>query len=107
VAVPEAKPALATNPEQRLAVLEIPPELPLSADLVRRQYNLLWDRYDPAKVEAMGPDFVALAQNKRDEVRTAATALMAQWNEPLEIEARAAAPRDLRENPDLDALFGA
>jgi hypothetical protein len=104
---PMAIPAPPPGPDQQLATLEIHPELPLTADLVRRQYNLLWERYDPGRVEAMGPDFATLARRKRDEVRAAATTLLAQWNEPLELEARASTPRDLRENPDLDALFGA
>jgi hypothetical protein len=106
-AASEPKSAPPPSREQQLAALEIDPALPLSADLVRRQYNLLWDRYDPAKVETLGADFVTLAERKRDAVRTAAIALIAPWNEPLAKEVPDAAPRDLRENPDLDALFGA
>src|SRR5262249_44930038 len=101
-----ARPVAEPSRAERLAVLEIDAALPVAADLVRRQYNLLWERYDPEKGRAMGPGLVALAENKRAAVAAAARALMTEWGEPLEIEAQETTPSGLRDNPDLDAVFG-
>jgi len=67
---------------------------------------LLSERYAPEKFAAAGPDFVTVAEQKRAAVRAAASALMQQWGEPLEIKPPDK-PTDLRHNPDLDAMFGA
>jgi tellurite resistance protein len=104
--LPEAKPALLSSREEQLVALEIDPALLVSPELVRRQYNLLYERFEPQKVEAMGPEFVAMARSKREAVAAAATALLSQWGEELELPATPAAPSDLRVNPDLDAMFG-
>jgi tellurite resistance protein len=104
---PEPAPAAASSPEQRLAVLEIDPATSLTAELVRRQFNLLTERYSPEKFEAAGPDFVTLATTKREAVRAAAEALIEPLGEKLEAEKPPAEPQDLRHNPDLDAMFGA
>lgn len=93
--------------EDRLALLEIDPAAPVTADLVRRQFNLLSERYAADKFVAMGKEFVAMAEKKRAALRTAATALLEQWGEPLERESRATQAPELRHNPDLDAMFGA
>lgn len=95
-----------TNDQHR-AALEIAPELPLTADLVRRQYHLLQERYTPEKLQAMGPDFVSMATRKRDAARAAAVALLESFGEKLDAAPPPAPPQDLRHNPDLDALFGA
>lgn len=93
----------ACSREQQLAVLEIDPALPLSADLIRRQYNLLTERFAPEKFVHAGADFAAMAQAKRVAVHAAALALLEPLGEPLEV--REPAVQDLRQNPDLDAIF--
>jgi hypothetical protein len=102
----EEKPNPQATREGQLTLLEIDPAAPLSADLIRRQYHLLSERYDSAKFEAAGPEFVAMAQSKREALRAAATALLGPLGEKLEVAPPAAESRDLRHNPDLDALFG-
>lgn len=87
------------------AVLEISEGVTLSADLIRRQYRLLRERYDPAKMERLGPEFVAIARNKRDAVEAAAACLIQRFGEPLELPETGPSPADLRHNPDLDQLF--
>jgi hypothetical protein len=98
--------AAARGPEQQLALLEIAPGTPLSADLVRRQYTRLVEKFAPDKMQHMGPEFVAAAQQKRQLIEQAARALMAPFKEELIPTAAPPAPKDLRHNPDLDALFG-
>jgi len=106
-APPAAVPVAAPTRDEHRAALEIDAALPLTADLVRRQYRLLHERYAPEKVHAMGADFQEMARRKRDAAHAAAAALLAEMGEPLETAPPAAAPADLRHNPDLDALFGA
>ncbi len=101
---PAPRPAPAPPPPDHRAALEIDPAVPLSADLVRRQWNLLSERYAPEKFTAAGPEFVALAQSKRAAALAAATALLAGLGESLEPPAPAEPP-ELRHNPDLDAMF--
>jgi hypothetical protein len=103
---PEAKTKPQASREEQLELLEIDPSTPLSADLVRRQYNLLSERYASEKFATAGPEFVAMAQSKRDAILTAATALMESLGEKLDVEPSSARPQDLRHNPDLDAMFG-
>jgi tellurite resistance protein len=92
--------------EQQLAVLEIEPATPLTADLIRRQYHLLMERLNPDKVQSMGVDVVATVKRKRDAVSAAARALIEPFGEPLD-KAAEAPPAELRHNPDLDDVFGA
>jgi hypothetical protein len=99
--------AVPASRAEHLAVLEIDPAVPLSADLVRRQYHLLRERYVPEKLAPFGPDFVALARAKRAAVEAAANDLLGSLGARLEDAPPPAAPRDLRDNPDLDAVFGA
>jgi uncharacterized tellurite resistance protein B-like protein len=96
----------ATSRTEMLAILEIDSAVTPTAGLVRRQFNLLAERYAPERV-AHAADLQEIARAKLTAVRTAATALLAEWNEPLEEETPAPAPAELRHNPDLDALFGA
>jgi hypothetical protein len=105
-APPVAKSVMPSRSEL-LAVLEIDPALALAADLVRRQYNLLSERYAPEKFTAAGAEFVAVAQKKRAAVLAAATELLHGFGEAVDV-APAAAPakEELRHNPDLDAMFG-
>jgi hypothetical protein len=89
------------------SLLEIDPSFTLSADLVRRHYQLLSERFAPEKVQAMGAEVIATVARKRDLVRTAAEALLAKMGEKLAEEVDQAKPKELRENPDLDNVFGA
>src|SRR5262249_3461006 len=86
--------------------LEIAEGVPLSAELIRRQFRLLADRYDATRFIEHGPEFAQMAARKRENVERAARTLIAAYNEPLELPA-AGPPTDLRYNPDLDAVFGA
>jgi tellurite resistance protein len=104
-APPEEMRARPPSREEHLAALEIDPAAPLSADLIRRQLQLLSERFSPEKVAALGSEFVAMAQAKREAALAAARALIAPFGEPLERPA-ALAPQGLRDNPDLDAAFG-
>jgi hypothetical protein len=88
------------------SVLENEHYYPLSADLVRRQYRLLQERFAPEKVHAMGADVIATVKKKRDAIRVAAAALLEKMGEKLADETRSV-PADLRANPDLDDVFGA
>jgi uncharacterized tellurite resistance protein B-like protein len=89
------------------AVLEIDPGTELSADLIRRKYTLLSEKLDPTKASALGPDFAAMAAEKRTRLRAAAEALIAPFGVPLDPPAAPPPPADLRHNPDLDDVFGA
>ena len=104
--VPPAPPVRAVTDADRRATLEIAPATPLSAELIRRQYRLLTDRFDPEKFASHGPDFVALAAARRQHVEESARKLITAYNEPLEPPV-AEPPADTRHNPDLDAVFGA
>jgi uncharacterized tellurite resistance protein B-like protein len=103
--VPPSKPAVQTKDECR-SVLEIPAETPLSADLVRRQWNLLSRRLDSEKVASLGPEFVKLAEAKLAALRRAAESLLETMGEKLETKPAAPPVQDLRHNPDLDDVFG-
>jgi tellurite resistance protein len=102
----------ATKPEAGTAgsdpreLLEIDPGTALTPDLIRRNFNRLWERFDPEKMTAMGGDFVAMAESRRAVLRVAACSLIAPFGEELEPKTAAAPPRDIRENPDLDQVFG-
>jgi len=88
------------------AVLEIPADAELSVELIRRRYALLSDKLDPAKASALGPEFKAMAERKRTELRRAAEMLMAPFGAPLDPPPAPPPPADIRHNPDLDDLFG-
>jgi uncharacterized tellurite resistance protein B-like protein len=94
------------RPSDPRAVLEIEPSVPLTVDLIRRQYNLLSERLALDKVQAMGMEFVTLAENKRAAIRAAGEALIKQFGEPLEPPEQPGEPAELRHNPDLDAMLG-
>jgi hypothetical protein len=88
------------------ALLEIPSATTLSADVIRRQWNLLSQRLAPEKVAAMGPEFVTLAHTKLGQLRRSAELLLASINEKLQETPPTPAVADLRHNPDLDEAFG-
>jgi hypothetical protein len=104
--LPEEKGTPAAPRERQLALLEIDPSAPPSADLIRRRHRLLQARYTPEKLQAMGPEFVDLARAKQEAIRAAAAALLQELGEKLEADAPPAPPPGLRPNADLDALFG-
>lgn len=97
----DAKPQAA---DPRVA-LEIDAHVPLTPELVRRQYNLLMERYAPDKFDHLGNDFRIMAQTKRDAVQSAATQVLSVMGEPLQ-PPKSDGPSELRRNPDLDAVFG-
>jgi hypothetical protein len=92
--------------QECLALLEISPTTSLTAALVRRQWNLLSQRYSPEKAASMGPEFVKLAEDKLAAIRRAAEILLEPMGEPLESRPSAPPAADLRHNPDLDEAFG-
>jgi hypothetical protein len=63
------------------------------------------DKIAPEKVQHMGPEFLAVAEQKRRQLEQAARALIAPFHEDLVVPVTQQ-PADLRHNPDLDALFG-
>ena len=87
--------------------MEIEPSLPLTADLIRRQFNLLSERYAEDKFTFAGPEFVAMARNKRDAVRItkrhASEAIAFIWpdKQPAKQPAKISAP--IAEKPDEPA----
>ena len=89
-----------------LLVLEIDPSIPLTSELVRRQYNQIRGRYRIEKLEKMGPEIVSIGRTKCEELLRAATSLMEKLGESLELHSEPTLPRDLRHNPDLDDVFG-
>jgi hypothetical protein len=95
----------AAAPSDPRAVLEIDSSTPLTAELIRRQFHLLSERFAAQKVESLGREFVDMARAKQAAIRQAAEALLRPLGEPLEIAA-VQQPRALRENPDLDAILG-
>jgi hypothetical protein len=102
---------LVRAPEQTrdecLSWLEISADVALSADLVRRQLNLLSERLAPEKAARMGPEFAKMAETKLAAVRRAAETLLKAMGEKLETTQAAASNQALRHNPDLDEVFGA
>ena len=74
-------------------------------DLIRRRYNFLSEKLDPARAAALGAEFARLAEEKRAKLKAAAEKLLLPFNEPLE-KPVAPQPADLRHNPDLDDAFG-
>ncbi len=103
---PTAKPPTPPSREENLATLEIERGSTVTAEQIRRQYRLLFERFDPAKFESHGADFVKVAKDKREAVERAARSLLEQLGEKLEEEKKPEAPADIRHNPDLDAAFG-
>jgi uncharacterized tellurite resistance protein B-like protein len=104
--VPAASPARPQAEPDHRATLEIARETPLGPELIRRRFQSLTEKLDPARAAAFGPEFVQMAEQKRARIRAAAEALIAPFNEPLE-KPVPPPPTDLRHNPDLDDVFGA
>jgi hypothetical protein len=102
-ALPQA--ILDVNRDECLRVLEIEPHLPFTADLVRRHFNLLTDKFRPERVASLGSEFVETMEKKREKVRTAATFLLGEFGEKLDVPEHSES-KGLRDNPDLDAVFG-
>ena len=96
----------AKKKDDYLRILDIDPSLTISADLVRRQFNHYWEKFIPEKAASLGADVVQIMENKRQEVKMAATALLEELGEKLELP-NDHQPKPLRENRDLDEEFGA
>jgi len=106
---PPPAPDWARVPQAELdprVVLEIDAASQLTADLIRRQFNRVWERLDPKKMAGIGSEFVAMAQIKRAALRDAAFALIAPFGEDLEPKDVHPQNADLRENAALDQFFG-
>jgi len=103
---PEREPAALPTRESHLAALEIEPSTRLSAGLIRRQFNMLSARFATEKFEAMGQEFVVMAEGKRAAIRKAAVTLLEPLGEKLDQAMPESAQPDLRHNPDLDDVFG-
>lgn len=95
----------ATSKDDYLRILEIDPSLTISADLVRRQFNYFCGKYAPDKAASLGGEFVEMMEKRRQEVKMAATALLEELGEGLE-SPTFLQPKALRENRDLDEVFG-
>ncbi|QEL15533.1 tellurite resistance TerB family protein [Limnoglobus roseus] len=98
-------PSPVAAPDSR-RVLEIEAGVDLSAELIRRRFTLLFERADPAKAAAIGPEFATMAEKKRTDLRAAAESLIAPFGVPLDPPAAPPPPSDIRHNPDLDDIFG-
>jgi hypothetical protein len=96
---------LATSKDDYLRILEIDPSLTISADFVRRQFNHVCGKYASERAMSLDKEFVALFDKKREEIKIAATALLQELGEELELTT-SSQPKALRENPDLDKEFG-
>jgi hypothetical protein len=100
------KEGMPPSPMDECAVLQIDAGVALSAELVRRQFHYLTERYARAEADAPDPESVLFNKAKRESVRRAADSLMSRLGQPLEPPA-VLPPTELRANPDLDAVFGA
>ena len=103
--VPPSKSLPKTTAECR-AALEIPDMATLSVELIRRQYRLLGERFEPAKFLVYGLNFYALAESRAQAIEHAARELLKPYNEPLDLPTAAPPSTDSRHNPDLDEAFG-
>jgi uncharacterized tellurite resistance protein B-like protein len=108
-AVPSSMPEGTIDESAARKTLEIDAKTELTAELVRRRFNILTDQYDPKRAAGLGAEFAKMAERKREDVKAAAESLLVALGEPLvppPKETPAAAAGDLRHNPDLDAVFG-
>lgn len=108
-AVPTSMPEGTIDESVARKTLEIDAKTELTAELVRRRFNILTDQYDPKRAAGLGAEFAKMAERKREDVKAAAESLLVALGEPLvppPKETPAAAASDLRHNPDLDAVFG-
>ena len=89
------------------SVLEFDLERDVTPDGIRRQKNLLWDKYDPEK--ASNPAEAERFKARRAQIDQAAGDLLKRLGAPAEASAPAedpfAAPGS-RHNPDLDDILG-
>jgi hypothetical protein len=104
--VPDLEPVSVATPPDPRAFLEIDPSVVLTVELIRRQHSLLRSRFAPEKVQGLGAEFVAMAESKCAAVHAAAEALIRPFGEPLEPSPKKGEPTELRNNPDLDEMFG-
>jgi preprotein translocase subunit Sec63 len=95
------------DPADPESVLEFDLERDVTADGVRRQKNLLFDKYDPEK--ASNPTEADRFNKRREQIEKAAKELLNRLGAPEQAPAPAedpfAAPGS-RHNPDLDDILG-
>lgn len=76
---------------------------------IRKQYETQCELFNPEKERIKGPEFVQLAERKRQEIREAAVFLLRQLGvaDPERFLDEPAPPHSdvSRDNPDLDAIF--
>ena len=70
---PEPKPATSTAPQDPHAVLGVSPEA--TAGEVRAAYQRLVQQYHPDRVSGMGPEIIAVAEQRTKEINAAYAAL--------------------------------
>lgn len=95
---------------QARQLLGLPMQGPLIPEQIRKQYRELLPLYDPEKEKIKGPEFVALAEQKRLQLHTAACLLLAELGisdvEGFLEQSDSPVAEYRRENPALDAIFG-
>ncbi len=106
----QAPPSAALSREQACQLLGLAVHHSLSATHIRQRYRELLPLYNPKQEEIKGPEFVALAEQKRRQLRDAACLLLQQCGIPdppryLEEQETTTAEYS-RDNPTLDAIFG-
>ncbi len=102
---PPVEPPQLRPPDPR-KLLEIEPGVELSVELIRRRFTLLFEKVDPAKARDFGPEFVAMVEKKRADLRAAAESLIAPFGVPLDPPAAPPPSADIRPNELLDDIFG-
>jgi hypothetical protein len=105
-APPPATPTISAQTEQ-LRTLEIDPTAPVTAELIRRHFHLLSNRYTEAKAHAPDAEFVRLADSRLADIPKAAAQLLQTLGEELNTEPKPPTGDPLRRNADLDEIMGA
>jgi hypothetical protein len=105
-AEPASDKVLTSDAPSARAILEIEVTAPLSPDLIRRQFNVLSERYAADRFASMGQEFIEMAKIRREAIHAAAIELLQPFGATLEAPTQETAAQALRHNPDLDAVFG-
>jgi len=106
----QAQPLPTDNREQACQLLGLSAHDSLVATHIRQKYRELLPLYNPKQEEIKGPEFVALAEQKRRQLREAACLLLRQCGvaDPQRYldEQETITTEYSRDNPTLDAIFG-
>jgi hypothetical protein len=106
----QAPPSAVLSREQACQLLGLSAHNSLSATYIRQRYRELLPLYNPKQEEIKGPEFVALAEQKRRQLHEAACLLLQQCGiaDPQRYleEQEATQTEYSRDNPTLDAIFG-